>query len=155
MCIMCPSSRNEINQVSSVAYSQRWGKLVHWGDKRNPTEHVTSEGDTLTRMWWRWTSILKVVNNENGGASGRWQVLGTGLEPWRSRFIFRGSARTHYNNTHHLAKPPCLLLKWLGQPYRAHGEEEDEGEEPGAQHAHPSRKNAWSTYSNSIWWLKS
>jgi hypothetical protein len=34
-----------------------------------------------------WSSYLKVVGNEKEGGSRRWQMMGIGLRPRRSRFV--------------------------------------------------------------------
>jgi hypothetical protein len=38
--------------------------------------------------WIREETTLKVVGNEKEGGSGRWQMIGIGLGPRRSRFVF-------------------------------------------------------------------
>jgi hypothetical protein len=45
--------------------------------------------------------ILKVVGNEKQWGSGRRQIIGNGLGPWRSRFIYK--LNSQFLNKNHIS----------------------------------------------------
>ncbi len=58
--------------MTQVLFSGAWGKTIHEKNKPKPRDTVT----------------LKVGGNEKQWGSGRSQMLGNGLGPWRLRFIY-------------------------------------------------------------------
>jgi hypothetical protein len=76
-----------LQEMSGVASPPPLSPLLNRPLKK--VNRLIDSSNRLIRVPVRRTQSLKVVCNEKGGWTGRWQTLAIGLGPWRSRFLSR------------------------------------------------------------------